>query len=175
MILNLNDTSPLYPESITPTEESEWIPNSNETMEISGIPELTTYYFWTIDNVGNISEPIIISTGEIFYSINDTSWYETFADAVADASTIDIDTIYVLKDVTDSSDGTVNKSVKLDANGYRLLRTAPIEVSIDGNLEVIGTGRIRTNRQDINSIIKRYFGISFLYIHIYSRKGCGTM
>ena len=134
--------------SITPTEQSEWIPNSNDTMEISGIPELTTYYFWTIDNVGNISEPIIISTGEIFYSINDTSWYETFAEAVADADESG-DTIYVLKDVTDSSDGTVNKNVKLDTRGKVLTRTTPIIVAPGFMLEAVetgvGTGMITSN------------------------------
>ncbi|MBQ8043111.1 MAG: hypothetical protein IJ272_03045, partial [Clostridia bacterium] len=136
--------TPMTDSSVEVTATDE---NGMNTYKVTyeGALELTTYYFWTIDNVGNISEVTELTTKEIFYSINHTSWYETFADAVADASTSQVDTIYVLKDITDSSDGTVNKTVKLDTNGQTLTRTSLIEVTTDGNLEIIGIGTITNN------------------------------
>ena len=150
-----------------PTEDSTWVPitdttvtydeqSGTYTVTYEGALELTSYYFWVIDNVGNISEVSSLTTKEIFYSINDTSWYETFADAVADAKPSG-DTIKVLKDVTDVSDGTVgdNKTIKLDTNEKTLTRNEPIVVSEGASLEIIGTGTITSSNSTQSTILSQ--------------------
>jgi len=143
----------------TPTESSTWVPITSNTVtydsttgtytvRYGGALEVTTYYFWVIDNVGNISQVKSVTTKRIMFSVNNNEFYETFEEAIAGANSGD--TVKVLKDVTDSTDGTIDKSIILNTNGKTFIKdTSGLTIEQGVTVEITGTGTIGTTLQNL--------------------------
>ena len=126
-----------------PTEESEWILLEEDSATYEGALGETTYYVWVIDNANNISEVKIITTKVTNYVVENSGWYETFAEAVAGASSGN--TIEVLRDVTDITSGIIDKNIILNLNGKTLIKDEnSIKVNSGVTLEVKGNGKLET-------------------------------
>ena len=137
-------------EQTAPTESSNWTQQTMNEFTIENLSTNTTYYLWTIDNVGNISEMQEIVIGIVNYSVDDTIVTETIAEAIAVAS--DGSTIKLLGDYTDTSAATFNKSVTFDIQSYTLTRQATITINSGKTVEITGTGKITSGTSSINTI-----------------------
>jgi len=125
----------------TPTINSSWKETTESTVQYTNAAEQTTYFAWTIDNAGNISERISIKTKIIYYTLNDTSWYECFADAVAAATSGN--TMKPVKYVVDdTSSGIVDKNLIFNTNGKTVEKIGAIVVKPGVTFDVKGTGTI---------------------------------
>ena len=85
-------------EETTPTESSTWTEQILNEFTIEGLNTGTIYYIWTIDNAGNISEKKQISTAQANYSIDDSTYVETLAQAITYASSEGGSTIKLLNE-----------------------------------------------------------------------------
>ena len=116
---------------------------------INNLDENTTYYIWTKDEAGNVSEAKTATTSVANYSLNSGVKYNTLAEAVESA--VAGDTIKLISDYTDTSDIVINKNITFDTNGKTLVRTKAIEIASGTTVEISGEGTL-TTAEKINLI-----------------------
>ncbi len=137
-------------EDTPPTESSNWIEQTMNEFTIEDLITNTTYYLWTIDKVGNISQRQDIVIGIANYLVDYRITTETLAEAITVAS--DGSIIKLLGDYTDTSTATFNKSVTFDVQSYTLTRSSTITVSSGKTVEITGTGKITSGTSSIYTI-----------------------
>ena len=133
-----------------PIGDSEWIQQTTNEFTIEGLKTGTTYYLWAIDNVGNLSEKQEIIIKEVNYSVDDKIMTETLAEAISVAN--DDSIIQLLNDYTDTSVVNFNKNITFDIQNFILTRNVTITVEEEKNLEIIGTGKITTVTNKIDTV-----------------------
>ena len=110
-----------------PTKDSDWKKVTAVPFEINDIEAGNVYYIWLIDNAGNISEPIIREIENMNYKIDDNKYSITLEEALEVAE--DGSKIELLRDYTDYSSATIDKSIIIDTKDFILGRTTTIRVT----------------------------------------------
>ena len=128
-----------------------FIPNSIGTYYISVV---ASYTYGTLkENVTSTTAKIVVN--EANYSIDTgtvVTYYNTLAQANAAAK--DEQTIKVIKNVTDPSIVSIEKSVILDTQNYVLTNKNTIYINETGRLTVSGTGSVIGSVEEENATIK---------------------
>ena len=125
-----------------------------DTIEITNAKPNTTYSVYVMDNAGNTSTIKNITTTDINYRVGTDeghAWTTTLQQAIEEAN--NTDTITLLTDYTDSSDGTINgKDITFDVNGKNYTRSAAIIVNSNAEFNIAGTGKITCSNENVNLI-----------------------
>ena len=137
----------------SPTETSSWTSVTTNTFAINNLVTSTTYYLWTIDNVGNISERHTVTVGTANYIVDEKVATETLAEAITAAS--DGSTIKLIRNYTDTSTATFSKNITFNIQSYTLTRTPTITVNSGKTVEITGTGKITSGTTTINTITNK--------------------
>ncbi len=133
-----------------PREIDSWNEQKSDEFTIEGLNTNTTYYLYTIDNAGNISEKKEISIGTANYLIDDKITTQTINEAINVAT--DGSVIKLLGDYTDMTTATFSKSVTFDVQSYILTRSETITINSGKTIEIIGTGKITTEANNTSTV-----------------------
>ena len=139
-------------EETTPTESSTWTEQILNEFTIKELNTGTTYYIWVKDEVGNISEKQQVTTAKANYEVDGTSYTETLAQAITQASSEGGSIIKLLNDYTDESTVAFDRNVTFDVQSYTLTRSATITINSSKTVEITGTGKITSGSTSIKTI-----------------------
>ena len=136
------------------TTKTYSLSGETDTLEITDAKPSTTYSIYVEDKAGNVSTTGTITTTAINYRIGTDgghTWTTTLQQAISAANSTD--TITLLTNYTDSSNGTISgKNITFDVNGKNYTRSASIIVNSNATFNLSGTGKVTCSNGNINLI-----------------------